>query len=251
MSVYKIVCIENNKIYIGSSINTYKRWHNHRYELNNNKHHSPYLQRAWNKYGENKFTFQIIEKNEKNLLVEKEQFWMDLYKSYDPKFGFNSNAKAEGNHSRKWTAEQRIKYSKSRKGKKASPALSAALQKIRKVGSKSNLSSINEEKVLSIISSLNEGKTPNTICLAHNVGISLVRAIYQRRTWTHLTKDLYIKLPGSENQRNKVSKLNKENVKIIKIRLLNGESHLDISKEYGVSRTTILDIKKNKTWKDV
>lgn len=252
IAIYKIYCIVNNKVYIGSSINVYKRWHNHRYELINNKHHSIYLQNAWNKYGAKNFKFEILEKFSSNeFIIEREQFWMDYYVSYNTKYGFNTNSKAEGNHARKWSDKQRIKYSNSRKGKKATPAQLNALNENRKIGSESNLSNINEEKVLLIVNSINDGLSPKEVSLLYDVGISCVKAIYQRRTWVHITKELFIRDIGKDSQRKQISKLNIEKVKIIKARLLKGESHLDLAKEFNVSRTTLLDIKKNKTWKDI
>lgn len=252
IAVYKIICTINNKVYVGSSLNVYKRWHNHRYELNNNKHHAPHLQHAWNKYGEKSFSFEIIEKFDTNAnIIDREQFWMNHHKSYDPEYGFNSNPRAEGNHVRRWTEAQRIKYSNSRKGKPATSAQLVALLANRKIGSESNLSFIDETKVILIVNSINEGLVPKEVAKLYGVGINCVKTIYLRKTWTHITKDLYIRPVGMESKRNQCSKLNKEKVKIIKSRLLNGENHLDIAKEYGVSRTTVLDIKKKKTWKDV
>ena len=58
-----IYCIENilnHKKYIGQSIDINNRWYTHKSKLNTNKHHSKYLQRSWNKYGEYFFDFYII-----------------------------------------------------------------------------------------------------------------------------------------------------------------------------------------------
>jgi len=252
VGVYKISCSVNSKIYIGSSINIYKRWFNHRYELNNNKHHANYLQHAWNKYGKDCFIFEILEKIEDvSVLIEREQYWMDYYQSYKPAYGFNSNSKAEGNHKRKWTKQQREKYSKSRKGKPASEALQNALNNSRKIGSKSNLSSIDENKVIQIVNDINSGLTPNEVSKLHSVGISIVRSICQKRNWKHILQNLTIREIGTKSQRQRCAKLNEEQVRNIKKRLAEGENHLTIAEEYNVSRTTILDIKKNKTWKDI
>lgn len=54
--------------------------------------------------------------------------------------------------------------------------------------------------------------------------------------------------PGSENG---ASKLNEEQVKEIKILLKKGLTSRDIGKQYGVSKTTILRIKKGKNWSHV
>lgn len=58
--IYQIRNIENEKRYIGSSINPNKRFEWHRRELNRNCHHSIKLQRAWLKYGEEKFVFKYF-----------------------------------------------------------------------------------------------------------------------------------------------------------------------------------------------
>ena len=50
--VYKIRNLIDGKVDIGSSANVKARWYAHRYELRLGTHHSRYLQRAWDKYGE-------------------------------------------------------------------------------------------------------------------------------------------------------------------------------------------------------
>jgi group I intron endonuclease len=81
--IYKIVNILDGKIYIGSSSNFCKRWNGHITCLRKNKHHSPHLQNAWNKYGEENFKFEIVEVVEDfNKLFEREQYYIDLYKCF-------------------------------------------------------------------------------------------------------------------------------------------------------------------------
>lgn len=58
--IYKIINIETQNYYIGSSINIEIRWKKHVYDLNRGKHDNIFLQRSWNKYGREKFTFQTI-----------------------------------------------------------------------------------------------------------------------------------------------------------------------------------------------
>jgi len=79
MGIYQIRNIINGKVYIGSSndiIN--KRWKAHKFGLRRNSHYNRHLQRAWNKYGENAFSFEIVEKVEQRLdLIMKEQWYLD------------------------------------------------------------------------------------------------------------------------------------------------------------------------------
>lgn len=78
--IYQIVNAQNGHKYIGSSKDTYKRWQSHAEQLRKNKHHSPYLQRAWNLYGEASFTFEVIEGCSAPELVVREQFYIDTIK---------------------------------------------------------------------------------------------------------------------------------------------------------------------------
>ena len=61
IGTYNIIKSINNKYYIGSSININKRLTQHKSELKRNIHHCIYLQRAYNKYGKQCFTFEIEE----------------------------------------------------------------------------------------------------------------------------------------------------------------------------------------------
>ena len=111
-----IYCIENittNKKYIGQSIDINDRWRRHIGELNHNLHHNDYLQKAWNKYGEDDFKFYILEYCEENDLDEKEIYYIDFYNTTDRKYGYN--LKSGGQFNCHPTEEVRNKISESNK----------------------------------------------------------------------------------------------------------------------------------------
>jgi group I intron endonuclease len=88
--IYKITCLNNNKFYIGSTIDINKRLMNHVSFLKHNKHPNKYLQNCWNKYGEKNFKFEIIETiNDTNQLLLKEKCWLDNTNCCNGKIGFN------------------------------------------------------------------------------------------------------------------------------------------------------------------
>ena len=78
--IYKITNVANGKCYIGSAINIKKRWQRHNAHLNTNRHHSLYLQRAWNEYSETSFIFELLLRCEKKDLIFFEQRAIDTYK---------------------------------------------------------------------------------------------------------------------------------------------------------------------------
>jgi group I intron endonuclease len=75
--IYKIINKLNGKYYVGSSKNIFERWNIHLRNLNNCKHHSDYLQRAWNKYKPDNFVFEIVELVSYEKLKETEQNYLN------------------------------------------------------------------------------------------------------------------------------------------------------------------------------
>src|ERR1035437_4313461 len=71
--IYSITHIARGKRYIGSSKNIYQRIKEHRLVLRHGGHCNPYLRKAWIRYGESAFKFEVIEDGilEENL-IEKE-----------------------------------------------------------------------------------------------------------------------------------------------------------------------------------
>lgn len=116
--IYAILNIINGKMYVGSGINLKNRWKNHLIELRLNRHHSTYLQSAWNKYSINNFIFTVLEYVEdETKLIIKEQYWIDFYKSYDREFGYNVCQFAGNNLGRKASPETLGKLSLLRLGR--------------------------------------------------------------------------------------------------------------------------------------
>lgn len=111
--IYKILNLITNKFYLGSSVYITHRFNQHKHLLRKGKHHSPYLQKSWNKYGEQNFTFELIYQvfNKTHLLLEEQRF-LDIYKP-----DYNSNRVSPTRLGSKASPELRRKLSLAHKGK--------------------------------------------------------------------------------------------------------------------------------------
>ena len=77
--IYQIKNIINDKIYIGSAVNLYKRKIDHFSTLVKNTHHNNYLQKSYNKYGKDAFTFEVLFTCPKKDLIRLEQYHINNY----------------------------------------------------------------------------------------------------------------------------------------------------------------------------
>ena len=103
--IYAIKHTPSGKLYIGSSYNIRTRLNQHLNSLNNNKHHSRYLQNAWNKYNHIEFHVLVLETvSSRDELSNREQYWMDYFDSY--KEGYNARPTAENFYGMEWSEEQ-------------------------------------------------------------------------------------------------------------------------------------------------
>ncbi|MBL8015840.1 MAG: GIY-YIG nuclease family protein [Ignavibacteria bacterium] len=61
MGVFRLKNTVNKKIFIEGSVNLEAVWNRHKMQLKSGRHPNPELQKDWNKYGESKFTYEILK----------------------------------------------------------------------------------------------------------------------------------------------------------------------------------------------
>ena len=117
--IYKITNVVTGKFYIGSSVNIKKRWHGHRFDLNNNRHDNQHLQRSWNKYGREAFTFQIVEVViDPEQLIRREQMWIDHTKVIEVGYNMSPVAgRSKGTLGMKFSDETKARMSAAQQGR--------------------------------------------------------------------------------------------------------------------------------------
>lgn len=220
--IYKIQNSINGKVYIGSSKDIYRRWSDHKSSLKRNAHHSYKLQRAWNKYGADNFTFDIIQIvedvcNLKNL----EQTCLDSYKSYDFNYGYNVSVLTDGGHS-----------------------FPAEYQDL--LDGKFKISSVQFDEIIYYLS--NTKLSIPKISNITGVNKSAIYQIYYKENYTNLVKDLkFIKrMTNGEDSSNSI--LNETQVGEIVDKLINGKHMIDLARDYNINISTIRDIYSKTTW---
>lgn len=93
--IYKITCVENQKFYIGSTVNKNQRWARHRKDLRAGVHKNKNMQASWTKYGEAAFVFTVIEEvPDPVLLMQVEQRHLDACVGQPDCFNHNKFADA-------------------------------------------------------------------------------------------------------------------------------------------------------------
>lgn len=144
--VYQIRNLVNGTVYIGQSINIEKRFSQHLSSLRSGKTNNKYFQRAYDKYGEENFVFEILKLCEQGELVKYENYFINNSKSV-----YNIRPSAETNKGIKRTKETRILLSKIHKGKTISQETRKRMSESR-MGEKNHnygkhLSKITKQKI--------------------------------------------------------------------------------------------------------
>lgn len=106
--IYMIFNDFNKQVYIGKALyGAAHRWREHiGYDLQNNQ----YIHRAMRKYGIEHFDYKIIETNiPKDLLNEREKYWIEYYNSLVPN-GYNMTKGGDGGIGRRPLTQEEKDY---------------------------------------------------------------------------------------------------------------------------------------------
>ncbi len=113
--IYQIRNLINNKIYIGSASYFNSRFARHRFDLKNNRHHSIVLQRAWNKYSEQNFVFEVLFTCPISELIRLEQYFLN---NYNPEYNICSIAGRPTGYKHSELSIEKLKLKAQERGKK-------------------------------------------------------------------------------------------------------------------------------------
>lgn len=266
--IYMIKNLVNGKKYIGQSVDIDTRRRSHFYHLRDGSHRNPYLQKSFDKYGEEAFEFIVLEECPRELLDEKEDFYMKKYNSLVEENGYNlmrvefkhythSKITREkisiANKGKSRSEETRIKISKWHKGRKLSAERVKKMSEQRKgtgLGESNTYSVISDRKAKEIIMFLYENQewTIKQVAEYFNVSYYIVINLKDNKSYKHIlpnireeVKDLYkCKNPSARTRKKDGELVNFTDKVVSALELVDsGFSQNKVSKQLKISRNTI------------
>lgn len=247
--IYKITCTANNKIYIGSARDISNRIARHRTDLKNSKHHNILLQRAYHKYGSEKFIFEVLEVLQ-NLeeLINREQHYLDNLKAYDTRFGFNLAKEAGSCLGVRVSEETKQKISKALLGKKHSEETKCKISEshLGKTISEEHLDKMQQGRIEYIKENghpmLGQGKSQETV--------TKWRESFKDYKPTVETKaKMSVKQKGVNNPSAKLT--DEIVIEILDLNKLNIHKVQELADMFLVSKGTVENILYGRTWKHI
>lgn len=226
--IYKIININSNNIYVGSTNNFRHRFSSHKCLLRKNKHPNKHLQSAWSKYGEESFQFEVIEGCEQNKLIEREQHYIDNLKPH-----YNKLSIAGSSFGHKMPRDSILKRSK-----------------------------YNLDIVNNIRKDYKNGMTVSQLSEKYDISKRYIRSIAENKRWVdenydpNLTKkqfsDRLVGKSKNKGERNSQAKLSPKNVIEIRELYQSGRiSQSDLASMFGVDQPAVWKIINYRTWKHV
>lgn len=256
--IYKITNIVNGKVYIGQTINYKKRSKQHFSTLRKGVHRNPYLQKSFDKYGEDKFVIEILETCSHDKLDQLEIHYINEYDSLNKRIGYNMLT--GGSKRRIIPEEVRKKIGMAHKGRKNTPEHNKNISIGRKGivlpmeaiirmkntkkenktqwGENNPNAVLSNEQVENLILDMLEGLTVEDVMEKYKCSRQTVYGITRNRTYKVVLPDRREELYNLNELKQKQTK-----AKIIPM-YLEGYSQNQIAQKLKVSRNTVQKVLK-------
>ena len=226
IGIYKITNKINGNSYIGQSIHIEKRIKEHKLKYNWEREKNKTLYQAFQKYGIENFSFEIIEECEPDILDNREQFWIDYYDTY--KNGYNMTCGGETNY-----------------------------------GDNHPRHRLTNEDVIAIRVRYNNKERKNVVYedYKNRIGESGFSKIWKGETWKHIMPEVYTienrtfhsNNTGNSGSKNGRARLTEQDVYNIRLRRKNGEILSQVYEDYKhlITYGSFTNVWTYQNWKNI
>lgn len=226
IGIYKITNKLNNHSYIGLSTKVEERWKYHQSPYNQQRESCKSLYKAFEKYGIENFTFEILEECSIQELGEKEKYYIAKYDTY--KNGYNMTTGGEDN-----------------------------------IGSAHPNHKLTDEDIINIRTRYNNLERRKEVYELYKdrIGESGFGKIWKGETWQHImpevytpeNKEFHLHNTGNKGSSNGRSRLTEEDVRTIRTRRKNGEQLKNVYEDYKdkLTKGSFKNIWSYQNWKDI
>lgn len=231
----------DSKVYIGQTKQKFKkRYYHHAWKLKQGSHDNKHLQKAFNKYGENNFTFKIlIEITDFDKLNEHEVIQIELYR----KLGgcYNMQSGGQVNNIGIMSEEGRKSVSEKNRarmlGSKLSEETKVKMSEVHK-GNRYNEKNwiINDEIAFIIKSKLIKGEKSTSIAKELDISYKVVNAILSNDSWSSVKVEGWTDF---RKNRKTIKRITKEERILIKKDYNDGMKINEIALKYERTRHAI------------
>ncbi len=244
--IYKITCKSNNKSYIGSSVNLYERLQRHLRDLSKQRHCNYYLQRAFDKYGVDNFTYEILEYVDEDTILIREQYYINQYQTSNYSLGYNLCPVAGSRLGTKHRPETIEKYRQFTR-----IHTEETKQKISESNKGRLLTDEQKEKLSVSLKKYYSQNSNHFLGKSHtDETIQKMREVKLGKTASDETKlKMSANNTGSKNPSSKLTE-----VEVLEIRLLHSQKEhtvQEIADLFNVAKGTIENIVYRRTWKNI
>jgi transposase len=267
--IYKIYNPKSNRTYIGVSNNPEHRWCQHRSDENSA------IYPAIKKWGWDSLEAEVIfGSDDGDYIYEMEKYFIEKYEAYSKGYNRTKGGDRAGTNCKLSEDEVLEIVQLLRENKltirQIAPKFNISEASVRAIengkyyanitgelngmnrkklvarGENQGNSLLTEDIVRKMKISYMEGSNISEIVKKFKVKRPTVEAVLQERNWKHVAVEGYY-----YKKNVKMSNLNKEDVLHIRQQYSEGKKITEISKDTGVSRNTVSNIVKKKTWKNI
>jgi group I intron endonuclease len=246
--------------YVGSSGNCERRWRAHRQKMKSGTHENSLMNDLVSRYGCDNFDFRILERCDASLLLERESFWLKVWRCTYP-HGINREHPLTGERGSPFARSiERAQSGKKgyRHSEETKAAISRGLIGTQNGKGHSYCGVLTEEDVFRILLSAANGVPAQELATSFNVSVATVQRVVRRKTWSHLDVPASIsdRLPNyalewSKRRKTIFKKLTPDDVRSIRARCAAGDLKCEVAASYGVSHSLVSHIATGRTWSHI